>query len=68
MPAKRNPRWRQETPRAQLVVTIQAAQGHLMNAQDGINVAANISKALSFLEEAQEINKDFLLDTPWTES
>ncbi len=49
----------------QVTAAIQAAQGHLMNADDGINVQANIKKALAFLAEAQQVNRYFVKDSRW---
>lgn len=54
---KRQPHWKQDTPREQVVVLVQAAQGELLNLTLGycINEKKSFERALKALRQAQEI-------------
>jgi hypothetical protein len=59
---ERDPKWRQDTPRAQLVVMVMAAQGDLMNiaagriSEERLRIVAQ--RALAHLKDAQTVLKE----------
>lgn len=59
---KRHPKWRQETPRQQIVALVQAAQGDISNVVDGGVGASRVNyvlnRAVAFLEDVQKIVSD----------
>lgn len=57
MAIKRQPYWKQKSPRDQMVALASAASGHLLNIRDGDTASPSVTaeKALDLLEQAQEI-------------
>jgi len=55
---QRDPTWGQDTPRMQVTALVQAVQGDLMNAQEGVgDLKSQLERCLKFLGQAQEILK-----------
>jgi len=60
----RKPEWKQLTPRDEIRCLTMAAQGHLLNEQDGIG-KNNVGKALKFLDDVQFILRNFIVESDW---
>lgn len=63
----RNPKWKQETPRAQLTVLLQSAWGDVSNVVDNFSTTQRVTlvRAMKTLQEAMLLNQTEMPDSPY---